>query len=116
MKAILRRSRDSQPSAKLSFQRLYIDQDARQVWKDDEELDLTPIEFDILSALARHPHRVLSRDQLIEQVWGHDYYGDERVVDVHMGRLRKKIEDDPSNPELIVTVRSAGYRFEDQTI
>lgn len=116
VKAILRRSRDNQPSAKLVFQRLIIDQNARQVRKDDEELELTPIEFDMLAALARHPQRVLSREQLIEQVWGHDYYGDERVVDVHLGRLRKKIEDDPGNPELIVTVRAAGYRFEDQPI
>jgi DNA-binding response OmpR family regulator len=59
---------------------------------------------------------VLSREQLIEQVWGYDYYGDERVVDVHMGRLRKKIEDDPEDPRLLVTVRGAGYRFEDKPI
>jgi DNA-binding response OmpR family regulator len=57
---------------------------------------------------------MLSREQLIEQVWGHDYYGDERVVDVHIGRIRKKIEDDPANPTLVVTVRGAGYHFEDE--
>jgi two-component system OmpR family response regulator len=56
----------------------------------------------------------LSREQLIEQVWGYDYYGDDRVVDVHVGRLRKKIEDDPSEPTLIATVWGAGYRFEDE--
>lgn len=93
-----------------------MDPDARQAWKDDELLDLTPIEFDLLLALARHRGRVLSREQLIEHVWGYDYYGDERVVDVHVGRLRKKVEDDPANPALIVTVRGAGYRFEDQGI
>ena len=75
---------------------------------------MTPIEFDLLYALARHPGRVLSRGQLIEHVWGYDYYGDERVVDVHIGRLRKKIEQDTSDPALISTVRGAGYRFEDQ--
>jgi two-component system response regulator MtrA len=57
---------------------------------------------------------VLSREQLIEQVWGYDYYGDDRVVDVHIGRLRKKIEDDPADPALIATVRGVGYRLEDQ--
>jgi DNA-binding response OmpR family regulator len=55
---------------------------------------------------------VLSREQLIEQVWGYDYYGDDRVVDVHLGRLRKKIEEDPEHPQLVVTVRGVGYRFE----
>ncbi len=74
---------------------------------------LTQIEYDLASALARNAGRVLSREQLIEQVWGHDYYGDERIVDVHIGRVRKKIEDDPTEPTLIITVRGAGYRFED---
>ena len=55
---------------------------------------------------------MLSREQLIEQVWGYDYYGDDRVVDVHLGRLRKKIERDPEHPQLVVTVRGVGYRFE----
>ncbi len=87
--------------------------EARQAWKDDELLDLTPIEFALLYALARHAGRVLSREQLIEHVWGLDYYGDERVVDVHIGRLRKKIEDNPDDPQVIVTARGAGYRFED---
>ena len=111
--AILRRERGGdmgEPA--LTFQRLRIDSDARQVWKDDELVELTPIEFDLLLALAQHAGRVLSREQLIEQVWGYDYFGDERVVDVHIGRLRKKVEDDPANPTLIATVRGVGYRFE----
>jgi DNA-binding response OmpR family regulator len=62
----------------------------------------------------RHDGRALSREQLIEQVWGRDYYGDDRVVDVHIGRLRKKIEDDATHPTLIATVWGAGYRFEDE--
>jgi two-component system alkaline phosphatase synthesis response regulator PhoP len=98
VKAILRRGRGPE---------------TRRAWKDDQLVELTPIEFDLLSALARHWGRVLSREQLIENVWGYDYYGDERVVDVHIGRIRKKLEDDPANPVLIVTARSAGYRFED---
>ncbi len=96
----------------LAFNALRIDPSARQVWIQDREIDLTPIEFDLLYALARHQGRVLSRDQLIEQVWGYDYYGDERVVDVHIGRLRKKLEETPDAPKYVITVRGVGYRFE----
>ena len=113
VKAILRRGRGTgggEPA--LDFGDLRIDPEARQVWKRGQPVELTPIEFDLLLTLARHRGRVLSRDQLIEQVWGYDYYGDERVVDVHIGHLRKKIEDDPAAPKWIVTVRGAGYRFE----
>ncbi len=117
IQAILRRGRGSAPDIpELHFQRLRIDPGARLAWKDENPLDLTPIEFDLLHALARHRGHVLTREQLIEQVWGNDYYGDERVADVHIGRLRKKIEDDPSNPTLIVTARGAGYRLEDQPL
>jgi two-component system alkaline phosphatase synthesis response regulator PhoP len=117
VKAILRRDRgENHPAAEeslLRFRRLCVDLGAHQATKDGQPLDLTPIEFEILRALARYKGLALSREQLIEQVWNYDYYGDDRVVDVHIGRLRKKIEDDPANPTLIVTVRGAGYRFED---
>lgn len=116
VKAILRRDRgstDAPDTTRLTFERLTIDRDAHRVWKDGAEVDLTAIEFDLLHAFARHPGLVLSREQLIRQVWEYDYYGDDRVVDVHVGRLRKKIEDEPSEPTLITTVRGAGYRFED---
>ena len=119
VKAVLRRGRGGGGSAGepvLAFQRLRIDAEARLAWKDDSPLDLTAIEFNLLHALARHRGRVLSREQLIEQVWGGDYYGDERVVDVHLGHLRKKVEDDPATPALIATVRGAGYRFEDEAL
>ncbi|GAB4520652.1 MAG: response regulator transcription factor [Anaerolineae bacterium] len=112
VKALLRRARRAQEEPEvLTFGRLRIDEGARQVWKDDQPIDLTSIEFDILLALAHHPNRVLSREQIIELVWGYDYYGDERVVDVHIGRIRKKLEDEPSSPQWITTVRGIGYRF-----
>ncbi len=99
----------------LAFKRVRIDADARRVWKDEQEVDLTTIEFDLLHALAEHCGRVLSREQLLERVWGHDFFGEERVIDVHLGRVRKKIEDNPTRPTLIITVRGVGYRFEDET-
>jgi two-component system, OmpR family, alkaline phosphatase synthesis response regulator PhoP len=114
VKATLRRvdSLDS-PRTQLISQRLRLDEAARQAWKEGQLLDLTPVEFDLLRTLMRHQGRALSRDQLIEQVWGHDYYGDDRVVDVHIGRLRRKLEDDPAQPTLVATVWGVGYRFED---
>jgi DNA-binding response OmpR family regulator len=80
----------------------------------EAQVALSALEFDLLVALARAPGRAFTRRQLIEKVWGWDFYGDERVVDVHIGRLRKKIENNPDEPALIVTVRGAGYRFEDR--
>lgn len=117
VKAALRRyGQNSGPADShiLFFRRLRIDVAGRRVWKDDQPIDLTTIEFDLLYALAEHRGRVLSREQLLERVWGHDFYGEDRVVDVHLGHVRKKIEADPANPELIVTVRGVGYRFEDE--
>jgi len=115
VKAALRRFGGTSPvKNELVFERLRVDVDARLAWKDEQPLDLTPIEFDLLHVLIRNAGRALSREQLIEQVWGYDYYGDDRVVDVHIGRLRKKIEDNPSQPVLIATVWGAGYRFEDK--
>jgi two-component system alkaline phosphatase synthesis response regulator PhoP len=116
IKAALRRygktGGDGPDNRILDFPGLRIDPEARQVWKDDAPIDLTAIEFDLLHALAEHHGRVLSREQLLERVWGHDFYGEERVVDVHLGHIRRKIEADPARPEWIVTVRGVGYRFE----
>jgi len=115
VKAILRRGRLTdldQPV--LLFRRLRIDPGAHRVWVEGEQIELTATEFGLLLALARHQGRLVTREQLIEQVWGYDYYSDERLVDVHIGRMRKKLEADPTNPSLIVTVRGAGYRFEDE--
>jgi two-component system alkaline phosphatase synthesis response regulator PhoP len=116
VKASLRRIGGSveSGSAQFVFRHLRLDPAGRVIWRDGQELELTPIEFDLLHALMRHSGRALSREQLLEQVWGTDYYGDERVVDVHVGRLRKKVEDDPADPKLIHTVWGLGYRFEDE--
>jgi DNA-binding response OmpR family regulator len=113
VKAILRRGRGvPDPHAPLEFSRLRIAPGERRVWKDRAPVDLTSLEFDLLLALAGHPNLVFTREQLIERVWGADFYGDERVVDVHIKELRKKLEDDPGRPSFITTVRGVGYRFE----
>jgi two-component system, OmpR family, response regulator MtrA len=74
------------------------------------EIPLTRTEFDLLVDLARHPGQVLARDTLLDRIWGYDYLGDSRLVDVAVGRLRAKVETDPTAPELILTVRGAGYK------
>lgn len=79
-----------------------------------EPLDLTTLEFDLLSTFLSYPGRVWNRSQLIDKLWGSDFFGDERVVDTHIARLRKKIEPDPSNPTFVKTVIGVGYKFEDE--
>lgn len=114
IKAALRRvGGQGSPKTELTTTQLRLDPSAHMAWKNERLLDLTPLEFELLHVLMRHHGRVLSREQLIEQVWGYDYFGDDRVVDVHIGRLRKKLEDDPTHPSLIATVWGAGYRLED---
>ena len=81
---------------------------------NQQQLNLTTIEFDLLNTFASQPHRVWNRTQLIERLWGDDFYGDERVVDTHVARLRKKIEPDTAHPQFIKTVLGVGYRFEDE--
>ena len=77
----------------------------------DEQVHLTRTEFRLLCELAAQGGRVLSRQQLLDRVWGYDMYGDERLVDVHVGRLRRKVERDPANPVQVVTVRGLGYKL-----
>jgi two-component system, OmpR family, alkaline phosphatase synthesis response regulator PhoP len=81
-----------------------------------EELDLTTLEFNLLSTFLSYPGRVWSRTQLIDRLWGNDFFGDERVVDTHIRRLRKKIEPDSANPTFIKTVVGVGYKFEDDHV
>jgi two-component system alkaline phosphatase synthesis response regulator PhoP len=120
VKAILRRSRapasrgrEAAPPERpaLHFDEVQIDPDRREVWCGGSQVDLTPREFDLLYALAEQPGRVFNRDQLLERVWGHDFAGIDRVVDVHIGLLRRKLENDPANPSMIQTVRGVGYKF-----
>ncbi|MBD0336405.1 MAG: response regulator transcription factor [Cyanobacteria bacterium Co-bin13] len=86
----------------------------RQVNGTTEELELTTIEFDLLATFLSHPGRAWSRTHLVEKLWGDDFFGEERVVDTHVARLRKKIEPDPSHPQYIKTVIGTGYKFEDE--
>lgn len=79
----------------------------------EETLDLTTLEFDLLATFMSYPGRVWSRSHLIEKLWGSDFFGDERVVDTHVARLRKKIEPHPSDPQFVKTVIGVGYKFED---
>jgi len=96
----------------LSFNGLVIDPVRREVTLNDEAIGLTALEFDLLHFLASHPGRVWRRAELIQKVWDYEYVGDQRVVDVHIGQIRKKIEIDTAQPALIQTVRGVGYKFE----
>jgi len=96
----------------LSFKHVRMDVGAHTVSVDDLPIELTSIEFDLLRALAENRGRVLSREQLLEKIWGAEYFGEIRVVDVHLGHVRQKL----GNESLIATVRGVGYRFEDEPL
>lgn len=96
----------------LSFKHVHIDVAAHIVSVDEVPIELTSIEFDLLVALAENHGRVLSREQLLEKIWGAEYFGEMRVVDVHLGHVRQKL----GNESLIATVRGVGYRFEDEAL
>jgi two-component system response regulator MtrA len=114
VRAALRRERataSSEPGgAAIRLGGVEIDPVGRTVERDGAEIELTRTELDLLLELARHAGQVLSREQLLDRVWGYDYLGDSRLVDVAVGRLRAKVEADPANPELILTVRGSGYK------
>jgi DNA-binding response OmpR family regulator len=114
VRAMLRRPRggtSEQAAASLRFGDLTVDPGQRRVWLGDRELYLTALEFDLLAVISSRPGFVFSRSQLLERVWGEDYFGDDHVVDVHVANLRKKLEEDSSNPRYVQTVRGVGYRF-----
>jgi DNA-binding response OmpR family regulator len=113
VKAVLRRGRGGRNAGAgvLRFEGLTVDPGAREVRVDGSPVALSALEFDVLTALADAPGRVFSRRQLLERVWGYDFFGDERVVDVHIRSLRARLGDDAANPRLIATVRGVGYKF-----
>ena len=113
VKAVLRRDRGMRDAggAVLRFEGLTIDRDAREVRVDGTAVSLSALEFDVLAALADAPGRVFSRRQLLEREWVYDFFGDERVVDVHIRSLRARLGDDAAKPRLIATVRGVGYKF-----
>jgi DNA-binding response OmpR family regulator len=113
VKAVLRRARTGRPETTevLVFEGVVVDLARRSVERDGVSAELTALEFDLLATLASQPGRVFSRRQLLESVWGWDYVGDERVVDVHIRNLRHALADDASDPEVVGTVRGVGYRF-----
>ncbi len=125
VKAMLRRVRlireevnqaegeDGKPKTEVMiFDNLKIDMTRREITVDDKVVAFKPKEYELLTFLAQHQGQVLSREFILERVWGWDFIGDSRTVDVHVRWLREKIEPDPANPKRIITVRGAGYRFE----
>lgn len=111
VRAALRRAgRGPDEGERLHLGELAIDVAGRTVARDDRDIPLTRTEFDLLLELVQHAGQVLRRDALLDRIWGYDYLGDSRLVDVAIGRLRAKIETDPANPQLILTVRGAGYK------
>ena len=113
-RALLRRSRQAEastPSELHSYANLCLFSSECRVTRDGTDLTLSPKEYKILELFIQNPKRVWSRDQLLEKIWGVDFIGDTKTVDVHIRWLREKVEDEPSSPQLIRTVRGFGYRF-----
>jgi two-component system response regulator MtrA len=111
VRAALRRAgRRADEAERLHLGPLTIDVAGRTVSRDGRDIPLTRTEFDLLVELVRHAGQVLPRDVLLDRIWGYDYLGDSRLVDVAIGRLRAKVEEDPAHPALVQTVRGAGYK------
>jgi DNA-binding response OmpR family regulator len=111
IRALLRRSRSPETAPrKIVLGELEIQPDAATVTKGDQPVHLTKTEFKLLLALASRPNQVFTREVILQQVWEYDYFGDSRLVDVHIRRLRAKIEDDPRDPKIVQTVRGLGYK------
>ena len=106
-----RQAHGTRAAAPREFGRLRVDAEGRDVWVDDQQVGLTRTEFDILDALSARPNMALSRRQIIDAVWGAGWVGDDHVVDVHVANLRKKLDDPPTEPRYILTVRGVGYRM-----
>ncbi|MFN2497381.1 MAG: response regulator [Pseudonocardiaceae bacterium] len=108
--ALLRRSRPTQPQAPLMLGEVEVSPARGIATRRGDDLRLTRTELRLLAELVSAGGEVVTREQLLERVWGYDYFGDTRLLDVHVRRLRRKVEDDPSDPRLVLTVRGAGYR------
>jgi DNA-binding response OmpR family regulator len=115
VKAMLRRPRRPQPADQetpvRTFGDLVIDPASREVSIDGRPAELTRLEFDLLDALSARPRLAFTRRQLVDRVWGQDWFGDEHIVDVHIVRLRRKLGDDPAQPRYVLTIRGVGYRM-----
>lgn len=111
VRALLRRMRSDPRPSRVTFGSLEIDEAGGRVRKNGTPVPLTKTEFKLLTCLAERPNQVFSREALLENVWGYDYLGDSRIVDVHVRRLRAKIEDDPASPVFVQTVRGLGYKL-----
>ena len=111
VRSVLRRAGRSAGPGRVQWQDLSADPDSRKARRGDRELDLTRREFDLLMFFLRFPGRTWTRDQILDRVWGASYEGDSRTVDLHIRRLRAKVEDDPSDPKYLATVWGVGYRL-----
>ena len=114
VKAVLRRNRTGAAAGspdRLEFDSVIVDVGRREVFRDGNVVDLTALQFDLLATLAESPGRVFTRRQLIERVWGWDFFGDERIVDAHIRNLRNALGDDAADPQVIGTVRGVGYKL-----
>ncbi|HEX2621310.1 MAG TPA: response regulator transcription factor [Phototrophicaceae bacterium] len=118
VKAMLRRGRNTIQDDKqiFTFKHLKVDTGRHEVERDGQKIELTALEFKLLATLVTYAGMVLSREQLLERVWGYDFYGEDRVVDVHIGHIRQKLEIDPSDPQFVITIRGVGYKFADKPI
>ncbi|MCG0274948.1 MAG: response regulator transcription factor [Thermosediminibacteraceae bacterium] len=115
IRAVLRRIRKAGlEDEKISSGPFVLDLKGHRVLKKGEELDLTPREFDLMALFMKNPGKAFSRDEILNAVWGTDYIGDPKTVDVHIRRLREKVEDDPGRPEYIETVWGIGYRWKQE--
>ncbi len=120
VKVVLRRAgdntKDDEQQIALDFESLRIDPKTRQVVVSEQPATLTAKEFDLLWFMANHPGQVFTRDQLLDKVWGYNFFGDASTVTVHVRRLREKIEADPTHPDYILTVWGVGYKFSEQVV
>ena len=110
-KALLRRTKPQQIDKTYKFGNITIDFEKHEVLKNDDKVDLTLKEFELFEVLIKNKGRVMTRDFLLDKIWGYEYIGETRTVDVHIRHLRKKVEDDDKNPKFVETIRGVGYRF-----